>query len=54
MTNTAHAFSIDTKIDDLGWPWTLYVWIFQRIYLDFGRNSSWTTDDRPVLSATTL
>jgi len=22
MTNTKYGLSIDTKIDDLGWPWT--------------------------------
>ena len=29
INDLSHRLSFDTKIDDLGWPWTLWVWIFR-------------------------
>jgi len=37
-------------LDDL----ELYMFEFSENFADFGRNNSYTNEDRPVLSATTL
>jgi len=58
MTNRKlHALSIDTKIDDFGWPWTAMSSTLLEILRDFADvedNIGYTNEDRPVLSATEL